>query len=170
MLHVEEEVQSLPVVDRTALNPQAPEWTQPQDANPVGGIRPIYAKVPVTCGTAFDSSTKLQAQQIALQLQQTRIMELLAINQNKSKLPQPPVPTFDGNPVEYRTFVRAFQNLIEPRTFSGTERLYYLEQYIAGDVRELVRSFHHLPPEEGYAEARRHIEKKFGDEFRIASA
>ena len=170
VLHEEEEVQSPPVVYRTALNPEAPEWTQPQAANPVGGIRPIYAKVPVACGTAFDGSAKLQEQQNALQLQQTRIMEMLAINQNKSKLPQPRVPTFDGNPVEYRTFARAFENLIESRTSSGTERLYYLEQYTAGDVRELVRSCHHLAPDEGYAEARRLIEKKFGDEFRIASA
>ena len=92
---------------------------------------------------------------------------MLAINQNKGKLPQPRVPTFDGNPVEYRTFVRAFENLIESGTSSSTERLYYLEQYTAGDVKELV---HHLAPDEGYAEARRLIEKKFGDDFRIASA
>ena len=46
----EEEVKSPPVVDRTVLNPEAPEWTQPQAANPVGGIRPIYAKVPTACG------------------------------------------------------------------------------------------------------------------------
>ena len=103
VLH-EEEVQSPPVLYCTALNPEAPEWTQPQAANPVGGIRPIYDKVPDACGTAFDSSTKLQEQQNTLQLQQTRIMEMLAINQNKSKRPQPRVPTFDGNPVEYCTF------------------------------------------------------------------
>ena len=168
--HEEEEVKSPPVVNRTVLNPEAPEWTQPQAANPVCGIQPTYAKVPVACGTALDGSTKLQEQQNALQLQQTRIMEMLAINQNKSKLPQPRVPTFDGNPVEYRTFARAFESLIESRTTSGTERLYYLEQYTAGDVKELVRSCHHLDPDEGYAEARRLIEKKFGHEFRIASA
>ena len=139
---------------------------QRQAANPIGSIQSIYAKVPVACGTAFDSSTKLQEQQNALQLQQTRIMEMLAINQNKSKLPQPRVPTFDGNPVEYRTFARAFENLIESRTSSGTEPLYYLEQYTAGDVKELVRSCHHLAPDEAW----RLIEKKFGDEFRIASA
>lgn len=86
------------------------------------------------------------------------------------KLPQPRVPTFDGNPVEYRTFARAFEILIESGTSSGTERLYYLEQYTTGDVKELVRSCHHLEPDEGYANARRLIEKKFGDEFRIASA
>ena len=112
----------------------------------------------------------LHRQQTALQVQQNRIVELLAVNQNKSKLPQPRVPIFDGNPVDYRSFVRAFESLIESRTQSSTERLYYLEQYTAGDVKELIRSCHHSPPDEGYEEARRLLKRKFGDEYRIASA
>ena len=59
----------------------------------------------------------LQRQQTALQFQQNRIMELLAHNQNRNKLPQPRVPVFGGNPTEYRTFVRDFENLVESRTF-----------------------------------------------------
>ena len=42
----------------------------------------------------------LQRQQTALQVQQNRIVELLAVNQNRSKLPQPRVPVFDGDPME----------------------------------------------------------------------
>ena len=125
-------------MNQTVLNPKAPKWTQLQTANPVDSIRPIYAKVPVACGTALDGSTKLKEQQNALQLQHTGIMEMLAINQNKSKLPQPQVPMFDGNAVENHTFARAFENLIESRTSSGTERHYYLEQYTAGVVKELA--------------------------------
>ena len=166
----EEEFKPPPVETPTVLNPEAQEWTQARAAKPDCGIRPIYVEVSVSCGTAFDSRTELQEQQNELKLQQTRIMEMLATNQTKSKLPQPRVPTFDGNPVEYHTFARAFESLIESRTVSGTERLYYLEQYTAGVVKELVQSCHHLATDEGYAEARRLIEKKFGDEFRIASA
>ena len=92
---------------------------------------------------------ELQRQQNALQLQQKRIVELLILNQNKSKLPQPRVPVFDGNPIKYRTFVRAFESWIESRISSSTDRLYYLEQFTAGDVKELVRSCHHLQPDEG---------------------
>ena len=72
--------------------------------------------------------------------------------------------------MEYRSFVRAFESLIESRTFNNTDRLYYLEQFTAGDVKELVISCHHLPSDVGYDEARRLLEKKFGDEYRIASA
>ena len=112
----------------------------------------------------------LQRQQTALQAQQNRIVELLAVNQNKTKLPQPRVPIFDGNPVDYRSFIRAFESLIESRTCNSTERLYYLEQYTTGDVKELIKSCHHLPPDVGYEEACKLLKKKFGDEYRVASA
>ena len=72
--------------------------------------------------------------------------------------------------MEYRTFISAFESLVEARTFSSTDRLYYLEQFTAGDVKELVRSCHHLPPDEGYDQARWLLKKKFGDEYRVASA
>ena len=63
-------------------------------------------------------TTVLHRQQTALQVQQNRIVELLAVNQNKSKLPQPRVPIFDGNPVDYPVdyFVALFghfESLIE---------------------------------------------------------
>ena len=112
----------------------------------------------------------LQRKQTAFQFQQSRIMELPAHNQNRNKLPQPRVPVFDGNPFEYRTFVRAFENLVESRTFGSTDRLYYLEQFTAGDIKEIVRSCHHLPAEEGYDEARRLLRRKYGDDYRIAPA
>ena len=80
------------------------------------------------------------------------------------------MPVFDGNPMGYRTFISAFESLVEAGTFSCTDRLYYLEQFTAGDVKELVRSCHHLPLDEGYYQARWLQKKKFGDEYRVASA
>ena len=53
---------------------------------------------------------ELQCQQTALQAQQNWIVELLAVNQKKGKLPHPCVPTFHGDPVEYCTFIRAFES------------------------------------------------------------
>ena len=103
-------------------------------------------------------------------MQQSRIVEMLAHNRYRSKLLEPRVPVFDGNPIEYRGFISAFESLLEARTFSSTDRLYYLEQFTAGDVKELVRSCHYLPPDEGYDQARWVLKKKFGDEHRVASA
>lgn len=113
---------------------------------------------------------ELQRQQTALHLQHNRIVELLALNQNRSKLPQLRVPVFDENPIGYHNFARAYENFIESRTFSSTDRLYYLEQFTARDVPELVRSCHHPPPDEGYNETCLLLRKKSGNEYCIAFA
>ncbi|XP_068735477.1 uncharacterized protein [Montipora capricornis] len=112
----------------------------------------------------------LHQQQNNLQQQQNKIVEMLAIQQKKSALPQPRVPIFNGDPMEYEPFVRAFESIIGSKTSSSSERLYYLEHFTGGDVRELVRSCHYLPPENGYQEAQRLIRKKFGDNYHVVAA
>ena len=39
-------------------------------------------------------------------------------------LPQPEVPTFTGDPIEFCNFIRAFENVIEAKTTSYIGRLY----------------------------------------------
>ena len=116
---------------------------------------------------AFHEMLGLHHHQNALQQQQNKIVEMLATQQKKSNLPQQRVPIFDGDPMDYGAFVRAFENVIESKTSSSSERLYYLEQFTSGDVKELVRSCHYLPPERGYQEAQQLMKKKFGDDYRI---
>ena len=113
---------------------------------------------------------ELHQHQNELQLQQNKIVEMLAKQQKKSNLPQQRVPIFDGDPMEYGPFVRAFENIIESKTSTNSERLYYLQQFTSGDVKELVRSCDYLPPDKGYQEARRLMKKKFGDDYRIVTA
>ena len=50
------------------------------------------------------------------------------------------------------------------------QRLYYLEQYTAGEPRNLVRRCFHLPPEQGYKEAMKQLQWHFGNEIKITSA
>ena len=69
-----------------------------------------------------------------------------------------------------KDWAAAFQNIIESKTSSSSERLYYLEQFTSGDVKELVKSCHYLPPERGYQEARQLMKKKFGDDYCIVTA
>ena len=90
---------------------------------------------------------ELHQHQNVLQQQQNTIMEMLVTQQRKSSLPHPRVPVFDGNPIEYGPFVRAFENIIESKTSSSSERLYYLEQFTSGDVKELVKSCQYLSPD-----------------------
>ena len=89
----------------TALNPLVPEWPQARVAVSV-------PNVPIASERLIDDQSTLQREQNALQIQQHRIVEMLAANQNKSRLPQPRVPTFDGNPLKYHTFVHSLESLI----------------------------------------------------------
>ena len=80
------------------------------------------------------------------------------------------LPFLDGNTIDYRSFIRAFESFIESRTCNSTERLYYLEQYTTGDLKELIKSCHHLSRDVGYEEAPKLLKKRFGDEYRVAAA
>ena len=85
-------------------------------------------------------------------------------------LPQPEVPIFDGDPIEYQNFIRAFETLIELKTDSNSARLYYLIQYTAGDVRELMKGCLSMNAWDGYSEARRLLKQKYGQDYKIATA
>ena len=84
-------------------------------------------------------------------------------------LPDVEAPIFDGRPTEYCHFVRAFENLIESRTFNQQSKLFYLVQYTSGEVKDLMRSCPTVKPEEGYIEARRLLKEKYGQNYRIAT-
>ena len=85
-------------------------------------------------------------------------------------LPDVNVPIFDGKATEYCHFVRAFENLIESKTFNERTKLFYLVQYTSGEVKDLMRSCLIMKPEEGYTEARRLLKEKYGQSYRIATA
>lgn len=113
-------------------------------------------------------------QLLEARFQQNRRMEELIQKQQESKLaltlPEPEVPTFNGNPIEYWTFVRAFENLIERKMASENARLYYQVQYTIGEVQELVQSCLSMDPEEGYREARILLKQRYCQPYRIATA
>lgn len=69
-------------------------------------------------------------------------------------LPQPSVPVFGGNPINYWMFIRVFESLTEKKTNSHSARLYYLVQYTSGEVQELVKSCLSMKEEIDYQKAR----------------
>ena len=85
-------------------------------------------------------------------------------------LPKPDVPVFSGEPMEYATFIRAFENMIVEKTTSNSTRLHFLVQYTAGDVHELMRSCFAMAPDEGYVQARALLQNRYGQPYRVASA
>jgi hypothetical protein len=85
-------------------------------------------------------------------------------------VPKPEVPVFSGDPIDCQSLIRAFENFIEANTDSNSARLYYLIQYNQGDVKELMKSCLSMKGEEGYAEARRLLKRRYGQDYKIAAS
>ena len=65
---------------------------------------------------------------------------------------------FDGDPLQYCAFIRAFNTVIEPREPDYAGRLNYLEQHTSGRPQEIVRSCLYMAPKEGYTKAKSLLE------------
>ena len=85
------------------------------------------------------------------------------------KLPQPELPAYGGNPIEYPSFIRAFESMIESRTNSSSARLYYLVQYTSGDVHEQMHSCLSVSFVERYKEARHLLKERYSQDYKIVT-
>lgn len=101
---------------------------------------------------------------------QNQVTEMLIKQQSLTQLPHRDIPVFTGDPLTYRSFIRAFAHAIESKTDSQQDRLYYLEQFASGEPLELIRSCEHMRPHKVYREARKLLNRHYGDELRIANA
>lgn len=88
--------------------------------------------------------------------------------QRRNTLLRRDVPVFDGNPLEYCTFRRAFETVIEAKEPDYAGRLYYLEQHTSGRPQEIVRSCFYMDPKESFKKAKGLLEKRFGQKHNIA--
>ncbi|XP_034086675.1 uncharacterized protein LOC117555808 [Gymnodraco acuticeps] len=101
---------------------------------------------------------------------QRDIADLIIMQQKLTLLPTMEIKVFDGDPLEYQSFMRAFEHLIEDKTASSHDRLYFLDQYTSGQPKDLVRSCLHMDTQRGYTEAKKLLKEHFGDEIKVTSA
>ncbi|KAL2082024.1 hypothetical protein ACEWY4_021842 [Coilia grayii] len=145
-----------PNVD-THVQSRAQHTSAPPLSQPVSNQRPI-----AQANRGDDMLTVMQ--------RQNAITELLVRQQQLSQLPTRDIPVFKGDALQYKSFIRAFEHAIEQKTDNEQDKLYFLEQFTAGEPQELIRSCAHMTPSKGYREAKRLLRKHYGDELRIASA
>ena len=74
-------------------------------------------------------------------------------------LTEPEVRKFKGDPSEFKTFLMAFDARVQSRVTNSTDRLYYLDQHLIGEPKELISGCLHIELDEGYKEARRLLQK-----------
>ena len=64
----------------------------------------------------------------------------------------------------------AFEARIQSRVATNADRLYYLDQHLIGEPKDLIGGCLHIEPYEGYLEARRLLEKEYGDPYKVSNA
>lgn len=77
---------------------------------------------------------------------------------------------FDGDPLQFQSFIRAFENCIERKINNMSDCLHFLEQYTRDQPRDLVKSCQHLPSVQGYQRAESILAKHLDNKHTIASA
>ena len=83
-------------------------------------------------------------------------------------LPQPEVAKFSGDLMLYKTFMNAFDTRVASRTSSSADKLYYLEQHLVGEPKELISGCLHMDPGLGYIESRTLLDKEYGDPYKLS--
>ncbi len=106
---------------------------------------------------------------VAIMHKQNEITAALVHQQHLLSLPTRDIPTFEGDPLQYKAFIKAFENGVEDKA-SAADCLYYLEQFTRGQPKELVRSCQHMSPERGYIVAKELLQENFGNDYKISAA
>ena len=106
-------------------------------------------------------------------IQQDQIQNMISSQQQLATavtLPQPEEPKFGGDPMKYKTFIMAFDVQIQSRVASNADRLYYLDQHLTSEPKDLIGGCLHIEPDEGYTEARKLLQKEYGDPYKVSNA
>ena len=73
------------------------------------------------------------------------------------------IPNFNGNPLEYHSFIRAFEENVEKLVSDSASRLARLNQYCTGDAQRLLKGCMLMEPNAGYHRARSLMEERYGN-------
>jgi hypothetical protein len=141
---------SRPVDSRgpSSLNVEAPEWTPPSNNHVV---QPETLCTPVVHIPVGPSSGQ---------------RELI----DAMRLPNATLPKSDGDPMNYWTFMCAFDACVHQSSVSDPDKLNCLLEHCVGKAAKVVRPCALMRPAEGYTKARDLLKTRFGDKYVIAKA
>ncbi|XP_072014787.1 uncharacterized protein [Amphiura filiformis] len=149
--------------------PQQQPYFGPPYSVPTQPVGPPH--VPTT-SVPTEPQQQRQADHSADQAEQlSELTRLLIKQQLRALLPETKIQTFDGDPLKYTSFMRAFAFGVEDKTDDEKERLEFLCQHTDGDAKKYVESYlHYEDPKEGFEKAKETLAKKFGSGHKIAQA
>lgn len=97
---------------------------------------------------------------------QNEISAALVQLQRSLSLTPRDISIFEGYPLQYRAFIKAFEQGVEEKA-GRADCLYYLEQFTRGQPQELVRSCQHMEPGRGYVVAKGLLQEHFRNQYKI---
>ena len=84
--------------------------------------------------------------------------------------PEPTIDIFYGNPLDFKYFLKTFEEVVETKIEDCRGRLIRLIQFTSGEAKDLIQGCIHLESDLGYQQAKQLLTKRFGDPYRILSA
>ena len=99
-----------------------------------------------------------------------RLADLMTERHARESLPLPEPETFKGDLLHYPSWRKSFDTIVEKRTDSPSQRLYYLGRYTAGEAKEAISGLLTLESANAYHEARKILSDRFGNPFLVANA
>ncbi|KAJ8027919.1 hypothetical protein HOLleu_30014 [Holothuria leucospilota] len=90
------------------------------------------------------------------------------ISLNRLPIPEPEV--FSGDPLKYPGWKSAIDLLLEKKGISPSEKLFYLKRYISGPPKDALEGYFLVPTATTYSEARKLLDKRYGNNLVIADA
>ncbi len=114
-------------------------------------------------GKENNNSDTSNSSQSAFYEQQKELINLL-------QAPKLDIPTFNGDPLKYYMFIRAFDANVQSKVSDSGARLTQLIQHCSGPALTVVQGCAIMQPTEGYETARAILAERFGNPLVIAQA
>jgi len=86
------------------------------------------------------------------------------------RLPQTQLPMFDGSPLKYWLFIRAFDSFVGDTPVDSAAKLNRLLQYCSGKALRVIEGCAVMEPQAGYLKARQLLKERFGNDYVISDA
>ena len=178
------------VISESGLNPEAAEWTvcsqraaRPASVNQMEGTDNIS----LVHGLSSDDEVQFNAvpARVADAVEVNRSVEdgnnnlafLIAEGQQHQQqmlealqMPKAELFTYDGDPMKYWLFIRAFDNNVGCLSVDDSKKLTRLLYYCRGKALRVIQCCASMDPKVGYAKARKLLEERFGNKYVVTEA
>ena len=132
--------------------------------------RPIIHSQTQAIPSNLDTWNETLKQLTTIQGMQTQLSSLIASQQKIQHLPIKEPPLFSGDVFDYSSFITAFDFIISDNVASDKDRLYFLAKYTTGKAHEVIKEFLAVNSENAYREARKLLDRRFGNPVYVAEA